>query len=316
MYAFRSFLALGFLLLVCCSCDDDDGTISVGLLAEHRGVYINDFYTGGILGDMALEDNLLAWVDENDFTDIYLYNIGAALMDEEDDALRAFVKKAHNQATPVKVSFVSAGHGDSFTEIEEYHDGRKDSRPDGILSEIEFWNNPKTFAADYAPWIVKVNDLKFTPPPGEFVPLNPGVSRQFYIGKIKDPGQPPSLAIAKELVMNHDQIFLTNYHTDAWELSGSIEENAIVPKLNLLAQAGMELNMEVNIVILFNVNVDSGSAFIWDYFATTGMDNEFENAFVNWSGEYDASTDITNKAFLKIKGFGIYRYSDALAARP
>lgn len=222
MYAFRSFLALGFLLLVCCSCDDDDGTISVGLLAEHRGIYINDFYTGGILGDMALEDNLLAWVDENDFTDIYLYNIGAALMDEEDDALRAFVKKAHNQATPVKVSFVSAGHGDSFTEIEEYHDGRKDSRPDGILSEIEFWNNPKTFAADYAPWIVKVNDLKFTPPPGEFVPLNPGASRQFYIGKIKDPGQPPSLAIAKELVMNHDQIFLTNYHTDAWELSGSI----------------------------------------------------------------------------------------------
>ena len=78
----------------------------------------------------------------------------------------------------------------------------------------------------------------------------------------------------------------------------------------------MELNMEVNIVILFNVNVDSGSAFIWDYFATTGMDNEFENAFVNWSGEYDASTDIINKAFLKIKGFGIYRYSDALAARP
>ena len=77
-----------------CSCDDDDDSISIGLLAEHRGVYINDFYNGGILGDSTLEDNLLAWIDENDFTDIYLYNIGAALGAEYDNELRAFIKKS------------------------------------------------------------------------------------------------------------------------------------------------------------------------------------------------------------------------------
>lgn len=304
------------ILVLIYSCDDDDGSISVGLLAEHRGIYINDFYTGGILGDSTLEDNLLAWVDENDFTDIYLYNIGAALGDELDNDLRAFVKKAHNQDPYVRVSFVSAGFGDSFTEIEEYHDGRKDSRPDGIVSEIEFWNGSMNFTDDYAPWIDKVNDLKFTPPPGDFVPLNPGITKQFYIGKIKDPGLPPSLAIAKELVIHHDEIFLTNYHNDAWELSGSTSENSIVNKLNLLAQAGMELNKEVNIVILFNVYQMSPSPEIWNYFATTGMDNEFENAFVEWSTEYEASTDINNKEFLNIKGFGIYRYTDAINARP
>ncbi|WP_298364271.1 hypothetical protein [uncultured Lutibacter sp.] len=304
------------ILILCYSCDDDDGTVSVGLLAEHRGVYINDFYTGGILGNNTLEDNLLAWVDENDFTDIYLYNIGAALGDELDNDLRSFVKKAHNQDPYVRVSFVSAGFGDSFTEIEEYHDGRKDSRPDGIVSEIEFWNGSMNFTDNYAPWINKVNDLKFTPPPGEVAPLNAGITRQFYIGKIKDPGLPPSLTIAKELVMHHDQIFLTNYHSDAWHLSNSTAENSIVNKLNLLAQAGMELNKEVTIVILFNVYQMSPSPEIWNYFSTAGMDNEFENAFVEWSGEYNASTDISNKEFLNIKGFGIYRYSDAKNARP
>ena len=201
-------------LLFFSSCDKDDGTISLGLLVEHRGIYINDFYTGGILGDLSLEDDLLAWVDENDFTDIYLYNIGSALLDDKYDELRAFVKKAQNQEPYVRVSFVSAGFGTSFSNIEAYHDGRKDSRPDGIVSEIEFWNDSMTFADDYAPWISKVNDLKFTPPPGEITPLNPGITRQFYIGKIKDAGMPPSLTIGKELVTHHDEIFLTNYHTD------------------------------------------------------------------------------------------------------
>lgn len=299
-----------------CSCDDDDDSISIGLLAEHRGVYINDFYNGGILGDSTLEDNLLAWIDENDFTDIYLYNIGAALGAEYENELRAFIKKAHNQDPYVRVSLVSAGFGDSFTDIEDYHDGRKDSRPDGIVSEIEFWNGTMNFTNDYVPWINKVNDLKFTPPPGEVAPLNAGITRQFYIGKIKDPGLPPSLTIAKELVTHHDEIFLTNYHSDAWNLSSSTAENSIVNKLNLLAQAGMELNKEVNIVILFNVYQMSPSPEIWDYFATTGMDNEFENAYVEWSTDYNASTDISNKEFLNIKGFGIYRYSDAINARP
>jgi hypothetical protein len=303
-------------LFVLTSCDDDDGTVSIGLLAEHRGIYINDFYNAGILGNPTLEDNLLAWVDENDFTNIYLYNIGAALGDGLDNDLRNFVKKAHNQSSYVRVSFVSAGFGDSFTEIEGYHDGRKDSRPDGVVSEIEFWNGTMNFADNYAPWINKVNDLKFTVPFGQTVPLNPGITKQFYIGKIKDPGMIPSLTIAKELVTHHDEIFLTNYHSNAWQLSSSTAENSIINKLNLLAQAGMELNKEVNIVILFNVYQMSPSPQIWNYFATTGTNKEFEDAFVEWSNEYQSSTDITNKEFLKIKGFGIYRYSDAKLAKP
>lgn len=312
----RFFCLLAFSLAFLPACDNDDNTVSIGLLAEHRGIYINDFYTSGTLGNDSLEDDLLAWVDENDFTDIYLYNVGSALIDEKGDDLRAFVKKAHNWSQYVRVTFVSAGFGESFTQIEEYHDGRKDSRPDGIVSEIEFWNDTMTYAGNYAPWINKVNDLKFTPPPGEVAPLNGGITRQFYIGKIKDPGMPPSLTIAKELVTHHDEIFLTNYHTDGWQLSSSTEANSIVNKLNLLAQAGMELNKKVNIVILFNVNQSSGAAEIWDYFATTGLNNEFENAFVEWSEDYTASADITNKDFITLKGFGIYRYKDARVARP
>lgn len=312
----KKLVSILLILSVLYSCDDDDNTISVGLLANHRGVYINDFYVSGILGDPALEDALLSWVDENDFTDIYLYNIGAILADGLDNELRTFVNKAHNQNPYVRVSFVSAGFGDSFTALEQYHDGRKDSKPDGIVSEIEFWNGSMNYADDYAPWIDRVNDLKFTVPLGEVTPRNSGITRQFYIGQIKDSGFPPSLTIAKELVLNHDQIFLTNYHTDAWLLSGSMAENSILNKLNLLAQAGMELNKEVHIVILFNINQMSASPQIWNYFATSGMDMEFEEAFASWSSEFNSSTAITNKEFLKIEGFGIYRYSDALNARP
>lgn len=307
------FVALPFLSLT--SCVDDD-SISVGLLAEHRGIYINDFYTAGILGNSSLEDDLLVWIDENDFTDVYLYNIGAILADGKDAELSSFVTKAHNEVPSLKVTFVSAGFGDSFTEIEEYHADRDNERPDGIVSEIEFWNGSMSYASNYAPWINKVNDLKFTVPVGSLVPLNEDVTRQFYIGKIKDPGMPPSLTIAKELVTHHEEKFLTNYHNDAWLLSTSTLENSIVNKLNLLAQAGMELNKEVNVVILFNVYQSSPSPEIWDYFATTGMNNEFENAFVEWSADYDASTDITNKSYLNIKGFGIYRYTDAKLSRP
>lgn len=178
------------------SCVDDD-SISVGLLAEHRGIYINDFYTAGILGNSSLEDDLLVWIDENDFTDVYLYNIGAILADGKDAELSSFVTKAHNEVPSLKVTFVSAGFGDSFTEIEEYHADRDNERPDGIVSEIEFWNGSMSYASNYAPWINKVNDLKFTVPVGSLVPLNEDVTRQFYIGKIKDPGMPPSLTIAK-----------------------------------------------------------------------------------------------------------------------
>lgn len=313
----RYITAITIALVLFNSCDDDDNSISLGLFAEHRGIYIDDFYTGGILGNDVLEDDLLAWIDENDFTDIYLYNIGAALEDGLDASLSAFVSKAHTQNPYVKVSFVSAGFGTSFSNIKEYHYGiSEDQKPDGIVSEIEFWNDGMTFFDDFAPWIDSVNNLKLAIPTGEIAPLNADITRQFYIGKIKDADGAPSLEIAKELVTNHDEIFLTNYHTNAWHLSSSMDENSIINKLNLLAQAGMELNKTVNIVILFNVNTDSDSPDIWTYFATSYSDHEFEDAFVEWKSEYNASTAITNKTFLNIKGFGIYRYSDARSARP
>ena len=308
-------LILLFTLLLTSGCDDDDGGFSLAPLIEHRGVYINNFLTDGILGDDIKEDELIAWVDENDFNHIYLYNVGAILAASLGAELNDFVEKSHNYEEGIDVTFVSAGFGTSFNNIIDYHD-EYPNIPRGIVSEIEFWNGSMTYADDYEPWINKLNSLKFDYPINAPGPRNPDVVRQFYIGKIKDGGAAPSLAIAKELVDHHDEIFLTNYHTAAYNLNASEEPNSIKNKLRLLAQAGSELGKDVNIVILFNVYQESGSPQIWNFFSTTGEDHEFEDAYVSFYNEVDDAVDIPYKEFLNIKGFGIYRYTDAEEARP
>ncbi|MEM7102907.1 MAG: hypothetical protein AAF502_07260 [Bacteroidota bacterium] len=302
-------------LLLLSACDDDDGTFSLAPLIEHRGIYINDFLTAGILGDVTKEDQLLEWIDINDFNNIYLYNIGAILSGSSKSALDAFVQKAHSYEDGIDVTFVSAGFGTSFDNIESYHD-HFHNLPKGIVSEIEFWNGGMDYVTDYLPWINRLNSLKYDVPPGTISPRNPDVIRRFYIGKIKNSGEVPSLEIAKELVTHHDEILLTNYHTDAFDLSDSEEENSIKNKLRLLALAGMELNKPVNIVILFNVRQDSPSPHIKGYFDVSDGNNEFEQAYVSFHGDFEDATDIPHKSFLNLKGFGIYRYTDAKDARP
>ena len=293
------------------SCDDEDDSISLAPLIEHKGIYMDSFLYNGTLGNAAKEDALLAWCDEHDFTEIYLYNIGAILGGAGTGAnLSAFVDKAHNIVPRINVSFVSAGFGTSFTSIENYHDNHY-TKPDGIVSEIEFWNGDKTFPLDYEPWLDKVDSLKFG-----VTPRNSTIKKQFYIGKIKNSGETPSLTIAKELVKRHDEIFLTNYHSNGYDLSASESENSIKNKLRLLGQAGMELDKKVNIVILFSVFRESPSPHIFDYFDVTAGDNSFENAYVNWYDDFEDATDIDNKDYLNVKGYGIYRHTDARVARP
>lgn len=279
---------------------------------EHRGIYINNFVVDGILGDTLKEDSLLAWTVTEGFNNLYLYNIGSALSSGMQSQLDSFVEKSN--ALDIDITFVSAGHGTSFDNLVSYHEDYPNI-PQGIVSEIEFWNGSSHYDDDYAPWLERLDSLKWIPPMGATTALNPDLHRRFYIGKIKNPGESPSMAIAEDLVAHHDEIFLTNYHTDGFNLSTSSSENSIRNKLSLLATAAKNLNKEVAIVILFNVRQDSPSPNIWDYFNEEGEDHDFRAGYESFYHDFLSADDIDHKEFIRLKGYGIYRYSDALEAR-
>ncbi len=278
----------------------------------HRGIYINNFVTDGILGNALKEDSLINWCLHQDFNNMYLYNIGSALSSGMQVELDSFVHKANNLS--LEVTFVSAGFGTSFDNIVTYHEDYPNI-PQGIVSEIEFWNGAGDYDADYVPWLERLDSLKFIPPSGESSPLNPDIQKRFYIGKIKNPGQPPSISIAEDLISHHDEIFLTNYHSDAYNLSTSSSENSIRNKLSLMAEAAKNLEKEVNVVILFNVRQDSPAPNIWSYFSEDNADHDFRAGYEKWYHDFLNASDIDNKEYINLKGYGVYRWTDAKEAR-
>lgn len=281
---------------------------------QHRGVYINNFVSDGYLGNAIKEDSILDWAVRHEFNNVYLYNIGSAMSMGLQEDLDSFVQKAHDWEMPIEVTFVSAGFGTSFTNIELFHDDYENI-PDGAVSEIEFWNGSKTYADDFAPWIDRLNSLKYDTVTIDSIVRNPDLYRRFYIGKIKDGGEPASLDIAENLVINHDEIFLTNYHSEGYNLSTSASENSIRNKLSLLGEAGFSLGQKVNIVILFNVRQDSPAPQIWDFFEEAGEDQYFKQAYESFYNDFLEADDIEFKNYLNLKGYGFYRYTDAIEAR-
>ena len=279
---------------------------------SHRGIYINNFVTDGVLGNESKEDSLIDWCLYQDFNNVYLYNIGSALSGGMQVELDSFVHKAKDQS--IEVTFVSAGFGTSFSNIVSYHENYP-NLPQGIVSEIEFWNGSGDYDIDYVPWLDRLDSLKFVTLTGDVSPLNPELNRRFYIGKIKNPGQPPSIVIAEDLITHHDEIFLTNYHSNGYNLSTSSSENSIRNKLSLLGEAAKNLQTEVNIVILFNVRQDSPAPNIWSYFSEENEDHDFRSGYEKWYHDFLNATDIDFKEYINLKGYGIYRWTDAKEAR-
>lgn len=285
----------------------------------HRGIYIDNFLSGGILGNTMEENKLINWCLQNNFNKIYLYNIHAILQNTSYKIqLDAFVEKVHNlYPKKIDVTFVSGGMT-SLNNTIQYH---KDyiNHPKGVVSEIEFWNSGGSFT-DFKAWMNQLDNLKSSIPFGYIAPLNPNLKKRFYIGKILDnEGVYTNTQVAEELVINHDEIFLANYHTNAYNLSTSTATNSIKNRLILLAETGYNLNKKVNIVILFNMNTASASPHIYDYFDVTNTatgNHKFHEAHASFMTDYLNATDIPHKNFLNMKGYGIYKYSEAKIARP
>lgn len=269
-------------------------------------LYVNNFNksSGGftkIFGNTIKEDSLLDWCKAQGFTEMNLYTVGPILSGSsiEKAKLNAFISKAHSVTYGLKVNFVvvsSTGVNDIGTYCANYP-----NKPDGIITEYEFWNSPyswSTFKKILNAMTVVHNTY-------------PSIKRYAYVSEFTDANGVTSKGyIAKYLIENCETIFLTNYYTNAYNLTGYLQT-----KLAYLTSKAKQINKVGNVIILFNVSLNSNSPDIYSYFSTNGSNHEFIDAYNNLMDDYNDAVDENNDG-LSFKGYAIYRYTSASKARP
>jgi hypothetical protein len=262
-------------------------------------LYVNDFST--ILGNTNKEDSLLNWCLAQGFTQINLYNIGTILgSGTTKTQLDNFVGKAHGVTYGIAVGFIAAG-STTANNIDTYCTNYT-NKPDYIVSEYEFWNGANSFAT-FSSLVSAMTTV--------YNNTSPAVGRGLYVSQFVDAAAVSGTAtIVQSLINNSETIFLVNYSNNAYNLSGTLTN-----KLQAIANEANGLSKVADIVILFNVNTGSSDPNIYNYFSTSGSNHPFVDAYNNLINDYNNSA-ITNKASLNIKGYAIYRYSNARLARP
>jgi len=278
---------------------------------EHRGVYISKYKTIGILGDSLREDTILRWCKQNNFNEVTLYNINTILNTTTDKVkLNNFVGKAHAYDPPLKVSFVNAGTSSLDKSKAYITDAAYPNKPDALTSEYEFWNTSYSYDA-FIPIMTGFTVVKKGSPPS-ISAIAPDISRQFYVSKFKDQaGIWDSAVITKQMINNSDKLLLVNYSaTPTQFLPNNTKE-----KLQEIANEANNIHLKANVIVLFNVNRASADPNLFNYFEVNDLDHPFVDAFDEFTSAFDLAT-IAHKDMINIKGYHIYHYDEARAARP
>ncbi len=285
--------------------------------AEHRGIYVNDF-EAAILGDLSEEDYLLDWCQYHEFTNITLYNISSILNDAgQTDLLKEFVFRARNDYD-LEVTFVAVSKS-ALQKIKLYCQSNSFMvHPDGVATEYEFWNSPYNYSY-YKQMLKKIDDMNQYFGPWE---------NHLYLFKFHDAGgvyadeQVLSKTVQHIKVIGTEDadVFFTYYKPNAEFFPPT--SSTYYKRLAKLAKKARHKNVVLNVVVLYNVNYESGSANLFEYFdeddatddGVVGEDHEFEEAFINFKDGFDASS-IEYKDHINLKGYQIYRYTQAREAR-
>ena len=279
---------------------------------EHRGIYVNDFRTS-ILGDIAEEDYLLEWCDHHNFNRMTLYNISAILDDPaETDLLEDFMEKANLDYPHIRINFVVSS-ADAISEVDDYCLSNPVSlHPHGVATEYEFWNDPW----NYTTYDDMLNDIEILTDAG-----HSGWKNQLYISRFEDAAEVVSDEdVLKQVIIGVDEIhpnktriLLVNYRPNAYNFfgEGTGSYNRLVDMAGEAESQGLN---HLSVVILFNVNYLSGDPDIFDYFDEEGGDHAFEDAMLNFKEGFDAA-DFPNKNKIRLRGYQIYRYTQAREAR-
>jgi len=277
---------------------------------QTRSVLYVDSFRTNVLGNIFKEDSLLNFCRVHEFTAINLYTIGPILRSDitVKAQLNDFVGKAHICGLKVNFAAVSStGVNDIGTYCANYS-----NKPDGIITEYEFWNNDKQSGLpnsfDTFKTIVNAMTIVHN--------TYPSISRNAYVSIFKDKkdSNRTSSSIIQYLINNCETIFLVNYYTNAYDLRPLFQT-----KLHDVTKEAKSLHKVANIIVLFNVHRDTTgpdlTPDIYNYFSTQGHNHPFKHAYNNLMRQYENVVDV-NYDGLSMKGYAIFRYSDARAARP
>jgi hypothetical protein len=257
-------------------------------LPQFRGLYVDR--ASDIVGNQLSELSLLLWCQDNNINELSLYDSATMVGNKSWAALlNLFIGSAKTYG--MNVALIASNSTIAANEY-KFFQLYKNEFPT-ITTEYEFWNEGKSY--------------------GEFKELLRAISnmsrlkRHVYFSQFRDGAGvvTDEATIAQRVVGGSDRIFLVNYNERAYNLSGST-----LGKLKKLALAAKQLGKVVDIVILFNVNKDSSDPNVYDYYSVTG-----EGMFDVFKMQYNAAT-IPNKSHLNLIGYQLYKYSQAIKARP
>lgn len=272
-------------------------------------LYVNNFDTTAenftkILGNAIQEDSFLNWCKAQGFTEMNLYGIGRILRGDsaKKAQLNAFVGKAHSVMYGLKVNFAvvdSNGVKNIGTYCANYS-----NKPDGIITEYEFWKAPYSWATFKT--ILKAMTVVHN--------TYPSIKRNAYVNHFKDAnGVTSDGYITKYILENCETIFLVNYYTDAYNLTGDLRT-----KLKVLGDRAKQNNKVGNVIILFKVHQSPHN--IYSYFSVQVSNHEFIDAYNNLMDDYNDPNDPNyinpNNDGLSFKGYAIFHHTDARQARP
>jgi hypothetical protein len=275
-------------------------------------LYVDPFQK--ILGDLSQEDSLLEFCKAQEFKEINLYSVGKIVRADisEKSRLNSFVGKAHSYGLKVNFVVVSVANvNDIGTYCANYS-----NKPDGIITEYEFWNIDKeTKKANSFETFKKIVDAMT-----DVHNTYPSISRNAYVDTFIDRKDPKtsSKSIIQYLINNCETIFLVNYYANAYNLQTDFKA-----KLHDISKQALSHHKVANIIVLFNVNRCTKNN-IFSYFSIgkklvcnsfqNGSKHPFKHAYNNLIKQYNPTVDIDRDG-LSMKGYGIFRYTDAREAK-
>ena len=269
------------------------------------GIYISSF-KDEILGDVSEENKMLSWLEQNNISVLHINKLKQILSDAElADKLQIFMKRVSVDYPDISVSF-EVGNATCLDLIKEFID-TYNVVPSGIVTEIEFWNSNSSYiefteTARAMDKLKKIYKIEF--------------DREFYVGPIKNnEGIDKLKRITDYLIANAETIYLTNYSAYPFTLYNSESPYSLSYKLKILAQSAKTKNKQVNVVIVYNLDNTSSDPNIYEYFDVLGENKQFADAHLEFLNELN-TFNLENREWINMKGYEIFKYEEAILARP
>lgn len=257
-----------------------------------NGLYVDNFNLIG--GVTVKEDSLLTYCRTNGVNWLYLYDLNSFMADDPGKTkLAAFLTKFH--AAGIKSAGVYVSQS-SLTKRISYNDSRTKSaeKLDGLNLELEYWNNPGTFAE----WEnLILNARAYT--------SAKGLKSDFYIGFLKNAGVDAPTQ-AKFMVTATDRASLHCYIDSTRMASTDGAFTYLQARLNELGLQALDKGKVYTVEIIFakSYKIDANTTIVNGWFNTHTVSEALQKVKTS-----AAKLSWTGKNGIKIEGAIRYNYT-------